>query len=244
MLDYFRLFICYRHYFNWNKCWVLKLQLKYQTGRDWCWNWKGAEAGLHPQKVAFHVVAIFKIFPHFDIFARWKRLPSHPSGLAKRSQAVCGQQGGVQIIAPLVSRQHVCKHLWMPNPHKCMLKFAQMFLFVWAQRFVFDHKCPNWLQLLLLRAAVEEAGRLWCEWEEVRMSRKQKGTKKSPSPIVQTVCLTESCVPVFLMCSKHRQKRVAVVQPLDRLTFPSLQPLSLQQAVPQKGLFRIAARSK
>lgn len=72
------------------------------------------------------------------------------------------------------------------------------------------------------------------------MSRNRR-KEKSLSPIAQILCLTESCVSPML-CSEHRQKRVAVVQPLDRLTFPSLQPLSFQQAVCRGACLELLSR--
>lgn len=143
----------------------------------------------------------------------------------KRSQAVCGQKGGVQIIAPLVSRQRVCKHLWIAKSSQTHAKICTDVSICVSAEVCF------WPRMSKLAAAL--AAQSCCG-----------GGRQARLPPAQTLSLTESCVPAFLMRGKHRQERAAVVQPLDRLTFPSLQPLSLQQAVPQTGLFRIAARSK
>lgn len=76
----------------------------------------------------------------------------------------------------------------------------------------------------------------------VRLGMKRK--EKRLWPVTQIMFWIESRI-LHMLCSRyHWQRRVGVVQSADRLTFPSLQPLSLQQAVSERGTFRYSVQSK
>lgn len=94
---------------------------------------------MHPQKEAFHVVAIFETFPHFDIFGKWNRPLSHPT----RSQAVW-VKGRSSDNSPLGVTTACLQTFPNAKSSQTHAKFAQMFLFALAW---------HWL-----KSTVEEAG--------------------------------------------------------------------------------------
>lgn len=75
---------------------------------------RNREADLAQQKVLFYVAAIFRTLPNVYIYiyiyivSGIGCLPIYQAWQPDSRR--CGQKGGVRIIAPLVSRQHVCKH--------------------------------------------------------------------------------------------------------------------------------------
>lgn len=90
--------------------WMMR-RFQDQTAGDLGWKKKvrnrNREADLAQPEVLFYVAAIFRTLPHLysigigclPIYQAWQT-----------DSRRCGQKGGVCIIAPLVSRQHVCKH--------------------------------------------------------------------------------------------------------------------------------------
>lgn len=167
---------------------------------------------MHTQKVPFYVVAIFKTFPRFDIFGKQNRPPSHPSGLARRSQAVWAK-GRSSHNSPLGVTTACLQTFPNAKSSQAHVKFAQMFLVSLDDTDIsFGPKWPNWLQVSLqsalrhwIRSTVEDADCGVSEDEQ-----KQEG-EKSPSPIAQMLCLTESCGPPNIsrrgwqLFSHHRQ---------------------------------------
>lgn len=80
------------------------------------------------------------------------------------------------------------------------------------------------------------------ELQMVRLRMKQK--EKRLQPVIQMMFWIESHI-LRMLCSRyHWQRRVGVVQSADRLTFLSLQPLSLKQAVSERSTFRYSVQSK
>lgn len=80
------------------------------------------------------------------------------------------------------------------------------------------------------------------ELQMVRLRMKQK--EKRLWPVIQIMFWIESHI-LRMLCSRyHWQRRVGVVQSADRLTFLSLQPLSLKQAVSERSTFRYSVQSK
>lgn len=207
--------------------------------------WNGnQEADLAQQTVLFYVAAIFKTIP---LTGKWNRLPSHLSGMAARLQALWAK-GWSSYNSPLGVTTACLQTLpKTPNPRKCTLNLHRCFYFRWRRR----HTNLFWPEMLKLAADLaavcSRAPKKDYKWRKQTVGSKWEWAETAGETISvshRRVNVPEGALAFGVLCGRHQQQRVAVVQPSARLTFPSLRPLSLQQAISERGIFRYAVRSK